>query len=584
MSVKKTFFLIILSVGFSMPLVAQEGSLVNMTEFFPEEIKLSGFTLSEEQSLTIEAKTITPRRNYRDRYLTYAWILDSETRLPVWKLSDAEQQDRDRHTALYKDELELKAGSYEVYYSTYPFYYSWDDDYWESDGIFSAIIHGLFHGDRDSDRHRYYDDLYDELYFKIDGKGSKLTAEEIEKKHQELKELSFVSFTQMKDEEFQEQIFRISEPVEIEVYALGEARRDGDYDFGSIINLKTRERVWQLTYRDSDHAGGTGKNRTDRRNLTLEPGIYKALYVSDDSHGYRGWNAAPPFDPSFWGLSIRTTSAKDKERITLLDSDQDVKKVPVIEFTKMRDEEYKTRGFTLKKALDLHIYALGEGRDDEMFDYGWIIDAKTRQKVWEMKYRDTELAGGASKNRLFDGIVRLEPGNYLAYYITDDSHAYHGWNASAPYDQKSWGMSVYVLDDNYRDGDVVAYDEEEDPNVLARLVRIRDHARKKSKFTLEKDGYVHIYAIGEGMDGDMYDYAWIRETNTGKIVWEMTYRQTERAGGAKKNRLFDDRIYLEKGDYTVYYETDDSHSFNDWNDRPPRDPFNWGVTISRTND
>jgi hypothetical protein len=198
-----------------------------------------------------------------------------------------------------------------------------------------------------------------------------------------------------------------------------------------------------------------------------------------------------------------------------------------------------------------------------------------------MDYYDTEKAGGAQKNRLFDGIVKLEPGNYMVYYITDGSHAYHSWNSSPPFDKNKWGITISVLDESYREGDVVAYEEEADASVLAQLVRVRDHQRKKSEFSLESDGYVHVYAIGEGDDGDMYDYAWIKNANTDKVVWEMTFRKTERAGGARKNRLFDDRIFLKAGDYVVYYETDDSHSFNDWNDRPPRDPFNWGVTISK---
>ena len=138
-----------------------------------------------------------------------------------------------------------------------------------------------------------------------------------------------------------------------------------------------------------------------------------------------------------------------------------------------------------------------------------------------------------------------------------------------------------MIDNDYQDGDVLAYEPAEDASIMAQLVHIRDNVRKKSHFTQESDGHVQIYALGEGADGEMYDYAWIEDTNTGRVVWEMTYRKTERAGGARKNRLFDDRVYLEAGDYTVYYESDDSHSFADWNASPPRDPVNWGITISK---
>jgi len=36
---------------------------------------------------------------------------------------------------------------------------------------------------------------------------------------------------------------------------------------------------------------------------------------------------------------------------------------------------------------------------------------------------------------------------------------------------------------------------------------------------------------------------------------------------------------LPKGSYTLFYETDDSHSYRNWNDDPPRDPEMYGITI-----
>ena len=61
----------------------------------------------------------------------------------------------------------------------------------------------------------------------------------------------------------------------------------------------------------------------------------------------------------------------------------------------------------------------------------------------------------------------------------------------------------------------------------------------------------------------------------------MTYRETEHAGGARKNRLFDRAIRLQAGQYTLVYQSDDSHSFGDWNSEAPDDPFYYGVTVFR---
>jgi hypothetical protein len=59
----------------------------------------------------------------------------------------------------------------------------------------------------------------------------------------------------------------------------------------------------------------------------------------------------------------------------------------------------------------------------------------------------------------------------------------------------------------------------------------------------------------------------------------MTYRKTQHAGGARKNRLFSGTIVLEKGEYDVHYVTDDSHSYMDWNATPPDDQESYGITL-----
>ena len=92
--------------------------------------------------------------------------------------------------------------------------------------------------------------------------------------------------------------------------------------------------------------------------------------------------------------------------------------------------------------MDVRIYALGEGRNGQMFDYGWITSADSRKRVWEMRYDDTEGAGGDAKNRLVDTTVRLEKGSYIVHYISDDSHSAEEWNASAPPDGRRWGITV----------------------------------------------------------------------------------------------------------------------------------------------
>ena len=58
-------------------------------------------------------------------------------------------------------------------------------------------------------------------------------------------------------------------------------------------------------------------------------------------------------------------------------------------------------------------------------------------------------------------------------------------------------------------------------------------------------------SLGFAAIAPISDYAWIENTDTDRVVWEMTYRMTEHAGGASKNRLFNDVITLPAGKYVV---------------------------------
>jgi len=216
----------------------------------------------------------------------------------------------------------------------------------------------------------------------------------------------------------------------------------------------------------------------------------------------------------------------------------------------------------------------------EFADYGTIVDAATGQTVWEMTYRNTKHAGGASKNRMFDDIMTLPAGTYTAYYLTDDSHAYRDWNSSAPFEPDQYGLSIYAVD---KTGSIKLVSEKEladNTNILARITRVGNSERRRVRFSLDKKTRISIYALGEGQSGNMYDYAYIVDLESGRDVWEMRYRRSDHAGGADKNRMIRDDIKLGPGKYEVVYESDGSHSFGRWNASPPRDQMNWGVTIS----
>ena len=250
-----------------------------------------------------------------------------------------------------------------------------------------------------------------------------------------------------------------------------------------------------------------------------------------------------------------------------------------LSLTRVSDDEIASKGFTLSKPMDVRVYAVGEGTGNQMNDFGWIIDAATRQPVWQMEYGETKRAGGGVKNRMVNEVITLEPGNYIAYYMTDGSHSWNDWNVSPPKYENTWGITLFAAD-GMLDSDIIgAYDVGSDPAIIAQLIAIRDDDSRGTPFSLEANTEIRVYALGEGESGDMYDYAWIENAETGRAVWEMTYRATEHAGGARKNRAFNSTIMLPAGDYLLRYEADDSHSLESWNVSPPHDPFAYGVTL-----
>ena len=550
--------------------VAAQNQLAKIDDIGPFEVLVSGFVLSKEQRVSVEAV------GFRDRGGDFdtgqAWILNAETRDVVWTLADAEADRLSRYLSEFKDDVRLEKGRYEVYYSSFP---NWEGN-WEYDGVgdfISDMIKGKYRKDYDYDRYR---EEFDALEMVVTGEGKPLTQKDIEAFHNTLTKGAIIAKTGLKDEVYETIGLTLDRKMELEIYAVGELGDEGLYDTSWIIDTKTREKVWEFDYWDSEPAGGAKKNRLFKDRITLDKGSYAVFVATDDSHSFHRWNSAPPFDPYFWGVTIQAADpAMTKYAKVTEYQDIDSDKV-VVTLAPLRDDEFESKGFTVKKPTTLRLYAIGEGKGSKEYDYSWIVDADTRDVVWKFETRHSEHAGGAKKNRVVDEVVKFEKGNYIAYAVTDDSHSYRHWNSAAPHDQKHWGLTIEVMEGSARD--IVAYEEEEDGSVLVRMVGMGDNERERERFRLSKKTEVRIYAIGEGTRGDMYDFAWI-ENEDGRVVWEMTYRMTEHAGGAKKNRMYNDTVTLDAGEYTVFYESDGSHSFNRWNASPPADMRSWGVTV-----
>jgi hypothetical protein len=592
------------------------------------DLAVKGFEIGADTRFDLYAVGVAQR--YADRLSSYAWILDAKTREAVWVMEerDTDRFGRSSNLREIDDRITLPAGRYEAYYYVGRSYSNGVQidikDLGDLEEFFEGIGEALeelgeeigdeigdaFDDDRDRDERdderrrewadrlrREYGDrgtyVYtgkhdfglsnrelDELRFEISpASGGTVTTFDPMK---ETAALSVVDFTQVGDDERLRKGFKLQRETTLIVRACGEYSESGNIfvDAGWCVDAKTRERGWEMDKWSTRYAGGARKNRGVSDELTLPAGEYLVYFMTDDSHSFGEWNQPPPFDPFNYGLSL--TVANESALASVSEYVYDEQQVTIFAMDRMRADRMETQGFTLKKPTKLHIYALGEFAFNSFADYGWIEDANTMEVVWEMTEDNTTHAGGGTKNRMFDDVITLPAGDYLAHYSTDGSHDYRSWNTGKPFDPEKWGITVYGVGKDFDKSQVDLFsDLPNGKEVLAALTRMGDDEYTSERFTVTEPTSVRIIALGEGSGGRMYDFGWIEEVKTGKVVWKMRYRKTRHAGGADKNRMATVVVDLEPGEYEVFYESDGSHSYRRFNASKPHSPSKWGITVSK---
>jgi hypothetical protein len=568
----------------------QSDVLVELRDFTPREHRSQAFVLTTSQTLRVEAVGAEPKRerrrlwgdnwdwgdeDERDVWPAAAWILDAKTGEVVWDLRTAETERARNGLRRFDGTIRLPAGVYQAHFGSFPATSVWS----EGEGGLRNILRGTRRQEIRYAGPYVEDGEYRRFALTVRGAGRRAAAADLEEAERGFHATTLASLRPGRGAS-ERYGFAIDRASDVEVLGIGEMNRNGDYDYGWIANAETGERVWRMQYRGSEHAGGAHKNRQAHATVRLAPGRYVAYFVSDDSHDPEEWNGVPPVDPEHWGLTLRLADEAARAAVRSFAYAPVPAEETIVSLTGVGHDQVRSEGFTLRKPMDVRVYALGEGRDGEMFDYGWIVDVGTRQRVWTMRYADTEHAGGADKNRLFDGALRLEAGSYLVYYKTDGSHSADDWNGAAPAEGQYWGISVFPASRKLDRAAVAPFERGRGPNdaVLAELPRLGNDERARASFRLDRETTVRIYSLGEG-DGEMYDYAWLEDARTRRVVWEMTYRTTEHAGGARKNRVFDGQLRLGPGEYVLRYQSDGSHAYGGWNADPPDDPESWGVTV-----
>lgn len=554
------------------------------------EVKSSGFILAEDANIYVDALGSDSRESGSSASMVaYGWIMNADTRRTIWQM-DRDNTEKAKNDRSFKGDIFLRKGRYEVYFTAYAFV---------SQTLFSKISvnvdrrdKSILGGDR---KKRWFVPWVEDLLGKdIDKEwreraarwGISLTNSSGKRVSifppAEESRLTLLRMVGIGENEHRTQRFVLDQPASIRVYALGEMVTPGDpVDYAWILDAKTRRRFWEMRRGRAEYAGGGEKNFKVDQTLSFPAGDYVLYYNSDGSHSFLDWNAAPPEDPLNYGVSLIATDPKTKDHFKL--SNVNMEEHALIQLIRVGDDETRSSTFTLKKETRLRVYAIGEKQPStrEMADVGWIVNAKTREKVWSMDVDRTEHAGGGEKNRMIDEVITLPKGTYTVFFRTDDSHAYDDWNTSPPVDPEHWGITIYGAGEHFDKKDIELNATPKETGVIAQMVRIGDHENRSQFFRIDRPTRIRIYALGEGQNREMFDYGWIEDASSHERVWEMTYSMTFHAGGGRKNRVVSTTLLLDTGKYELHYVSDDSHSYPDWNTDPPDDPTMWGITIYR---
>ncbi|NNE69031.1 MAG: hypothetical protein HKN29_01565 [Rhodothermales bacterium] len=272
-----------------------------------------------------------------------------------------------------------------------------------------------------------------------------------------------VSFTEIGNDADLEAVLEVDQTAHVVVVATGEVGSgDTIYDY-AWVETETGDRAWEMTVDASEPAGGDKTNRMETAFLTLEPGTYALRYVSDGSHAFGDWRRREPSVPARWGVTMFPLEPADAPRVRVLTEGDRV--APVVQEA---DEAGETLGdlppdesllfgaanlgndqeregeFVLESKSRIRVIALGEITDGGQYDFGWI-DTADGSRVWEMTRRNTREAGGNAINRLYDGILELDPGRYVVGFETDFSHAVGDFGGGEPPNPEAWGIRVFLL-------------------------------------------------------------------------------------------------------------------------------------------
>lgn len=364
----------------------------------------------------------------------YAWIIRKDDRRVIWRMNPAVPK---RGTlASVADTLQFTPGMYQVYFTSYG-------------NNRRDLRNGTFFGRLANTKLAWQNDRKKWSVLVAPATGEATMARPVHYSDGESEDApppaDLIWTTKpVDDNEERAYVFEIKKAARIRVYSIGEITARERSDYGWIESTTTGENVWEMTFENTRPAGGAVENRVFDGFVTLAPGVYRAMYRTNDRHAAgNDWIMNPPYDPEGWGLTLRT-EVGDAAAVAAAFDPWSTRR-PLLDLTQVPSENVRSVKFTVKQPIEVVVAATGELLDDGKFDYGWIRDTKLQKNIWEMSMKESQPAGGGDKNREQLTFLKLEPGTYTLNFQTDDSHAYGDWNTDEPTHPERWGVAVFSL-------------------------------------------------------------------------------------------------------------------------------------------
>jgi hypothetical protein len=373
--------------------------------------------------------------------------------------------------------------------------------------------------------------------------------------------------------------FRLDRAQPVVVLATAAPGSDGRYQaFPWIVDRSSRRVVF---HPDSLAPRERGRRvDTFRDTLRLQPGTYDVFYTPFGRDGRGGSDSG--FLISF-DAADRWRGSRDDWTVEVTAADGSPLRSERWSFAEARAQgegvlwstyDSESQIVQVVRPDTLHLTAVTAEmarRGDDVV----VTRLPDDREVWRLADAQPQPSGGADRYSRADARLPLEPGFYRIANDIDLGNPLR-WRANPPLDVASYGLTV-------RGGGGIrsfgVWGEDAAPAVS--IAQPGNDAYVRRPFVVRRTVDAVVYAMGEVEgDSDRYDYALIRDEETGRTVWEMRRSQSHPAGGARNLRVAEEIVRLDPGRYELVYLSDDSRSpDDDFLGRPPDHPERWGAFV-----